>query len=97
MNTISRGGVFGKVAVLMNARQLFTVRTTSLTTVLKLERDNLSDILRTYPKDARQVYYNLKVVSGKGKWKRKRGNGYSCRLLVRATQASQRTFVVWLI
>jgi CRP-like cAMP-binding protein len=63
ISAIGRGGVFGKVAVLMNARQLFTVRTTSLTTVLKLERDNFTDVLRTYPKDARQVYFNLKAVS----------------------------------
>lgn len=62
MCLIGRGAIFGKVAILMNARQLFTVRTISLCTVLKLERDHLTDILRTYPKDARQVYYNLKEV-----------------------------------
>lgn len=63
-NLLRAGAVFGKVAVLYDVPQMFTVRTLEVCELLKLDKAALTRILKAYPEDNRQMLANLHQVSG---------------------------------
>jgi CRP-like cAMP-binding protein len=63
-NLLRARAVFGKVAVLYDVPQMFTVRTLEVCELLKLDKAALTRILKAYPEDNRQMLANLHQVSG---------------------------------
>ena len=54
--------VFGEIGVLYHIPQPFTVRTTELSQILRLNRTSLMNVLHAHPGDAQIVMDNLFMV-----------------------------------
>lgn len=57
------GEIFGEIGVLCGRPQPFSVRTTEISQILRLNRTTLMNILRANPEDERIIMNNLLLVS----------------------------------
>lgn len=59
LTSVEEGDLFGEIGVLCNMPQPFMCRASQLTKVLRIDRNDFSDVVQSYVKDGSQVVTNL--------------------------------------
>jgi CRP-like cAMP-binding protein len=65
---VDEGDLFGEIGVLCNMPQPFMCRASQLTKVLRIDRNDFSDVVQSYVKDGSQVVTNLLEVRLELRW-----------------------------